>query len=76
MIVNPLVRDDAADEQEIDQAIAEDLFERGPPGRIGDALRVDGNRHHTGWRKSHLLELLPVELGVAKRQIRRARRAS
>ena len=39
VILDPLVGDDAADKQDVDQAVAEDLLERRPPRRVGDARR-------------------------------------
>ena len=41
-------------------------------GRRGASVMragIDGNRQHAGRREPQLLELLPVELGVAERQI-------
>ena len=34
VILDPLVGDDPADEQDVDQAVAEDPFQRGPARRV------------------------------------------
>ena len=39
VILDPLVGHDAADEEDVDQAVAEDLLERRPARRVGDAAR-------------------------------------
>ena len=69
VILDPLVRHDAADEQEVDQAVGQDLLQRRAARRAGDPLGVHRNRQHAGALEAERLELLAVELGVAERQI-------
>ena len=69
VILDLLVRRDPADEQEVHQAVVEDRLERRAPDALRDARRVDGDREDAGRREPERLELLPVVLGVAERQI-------
>ena len=69
MVLDPLVGHDAADEEDVDQAVAEDLFERRTRRRAGDPLGVDRDRQHAGRREPERLELLAVEVGVAEREV-------
>ena len=69
MIVDPLVRHDPADKQDVDQAVAENLLECRPARCAGDAPGIDGDGQHAGRREPQLLELTAIELRVAERQI-------
>src|SRR4029079_7273514 len=69
VVVDPLVRNDTPDEKDVDQAIAEDLFEGWPPRRRRNPFSVDGNWHHACLQEPKAFQLLPIELGVAERKI-------
>ena len=69
MILDALVRDDAPDEQDVDQPVGEDLLERGAARRPGQALGVDGDGHHARPPEAQLLELVAVELRIAEREV-------
>ena len=51
------------------EPVAEDLLERRARRRVGDPLGVDGDRQHAGRREAERLELLPVELRIAEREV-------
>ena len=69
MIVDPLVGNDAADKEDVDEAVAENRLEGRPARRVGDAACIDGDRQHAGGRETQRLELAAVELGIAEREI-------
>ena len=69
VILDLLVRRDAADEEEVYQAVLEDARQRRARRRLGDAVEIDGNRHHAGRREAQRLELLTVVVGVAEREV-------
>ena len=67
VILDLLVRHDAADKQEIQPLLGlQGFFERRASRRVGDAARVDRNREHPGIGEAELLELLPVALRIAE----------
>ena len=69
MILDLLVRRDPADEQEVHEAVVQDLFERRPSGRLRDPRGIDRNREHAGAAEAERLELRPVVLRIAERQV-------
>ncbi len=72
VILDLLVGDDAADEEDVDQPVREDLLEPGPPRCAGDPRRVHGDRQHAGRREAERLELAAIELRIAERQVHAA----
>ena len=70
VILDLLVRRDPADEEEVDELVVQDLS-RAPAAATGLVMRdsIDGQRQHAGRREAERLELLPVVLGDAERQI-------
>ena len=69
VILDLLVGDDPADEEDVDQPVAEDPLQRRPRRRAGDPRGVDGDRHDAGPLEAERLELLAVEVGIAERQV-------
>jgi hypothetical protein len=69
VILDSLIGHDATDEENVDEAVPENLFEGGPSRSPRNPFGVDGNRKHACWREAHVLELLPVELRVAEREL-------
>ena len=68
-VLDLLVRRDAADEQEVHEAVVEQDVERRPLGRLRDARSVDRDREDPGAAEAERLELLPVVLRVAERDV-------
>ena len=69
VILDLLVRRDPADEQEVHEAVVENLFERRASSPARHARGVDRDRKDAGRREAERFELLPVVLRVAERQI-------
>ena len=72
VILDLLVRGDPADEQEVDEVVVQDLVERRPVGWLRDARQIDRQRQHAGRREPERLELPPIVVGDAEREIDRA----
>ena len=57
VVLDLLVRDDAADEQEVQQTVGQHLLERRAPRRLADAIGVDGDGEDAGVGEAERLEL-------------------
>ena len=66
VVLDPLVRNDAADEQEIQQSVGEHSLERRPRRRHPDPIGIDGDREDAGVGEAQVVELLLVVSGVAQ----------
>jgi hypothetical protein len=71
-VLDLLVGSDPADEQDVDQAVAQDRLERRHRGRTGQTVPRRGNREDAGRCEAERCELRAVVLRVAKREIHRA----
>ena len=69
VILDPLVRDDPSDKEDIDQAVAENFFEGGAPRRRRNPFSVDRDGHHACRCEPKVFQLLPIELGVTESEI-------
>ena len=69
VILDLLVRRDPSDEQEIQQAVVEQRLERRSFDLLRDARHVDRDGKHRRAREPQVLELEPIELRVAQREI-------
>ena len=69
VILDLLVRRDAADEQNVDEPVLEQALERRHAARRRQPLGVDDERQHVRARESHRLELAAVVLRHAEREI-------
>ena len=66
-VLDLLVRDDPADEQQVGPAVVEGLRHRAI-GHHVEVLEARDHRQDVGAREAELDQLLPVELGVAERE--------
>ena len=69
VILDLLVRDDPADEQEVQRAVAEHPLERRTARRRGDPGDIDGDREDAGVVEAQRVELVAVEGRVAQRDV-------
>ena len=67
-VLDLLVRDHAADKQDVRPLIVE-LPRHEPVGRVVEVGEVRHDRQHAGSREAERLEVVPVELRVAEREV-------
>jgi hypothetical protein len=60
VILDLLVRDDAPDEEEVEEAIVEQAFERGQARRVADAAGIDGDREDAGGAETKRVQLVLI----------------